>query len=88
MNPEREKDNCRQSSRREWSSKGTNEDINSGSWQRIADALEQTNKCNQELINKLLQMQEFYLRKLNTMNGKLSHMKGRLTRLENIFVQR
>lgn len=82
MNEERKNDTCRKSSTREWASVGTNQDINSGSFQRMADALEQTNKSNQELINKLIQMQDFYLRKLNSMNEKLSNMKGRITKLE------
>lgn len=83
MDPKRENDNQRQSSRREWKSQGTTEDINSGSFQRMADALEQTNKCNQELMGKLLDMQNFYLKKLTSMNTKLSLMKSRITKLEN-----
>ncbi len=83
MNKERENDNCRESSKRQWLSKGTNEDINSGSFQRMADALEQTNRNNQELINKMLSIEKFYLSKLKTMDAKLSHMKRRILILEN-----
>ena len=80
MNPEREKDNCRQSSRREWKSKGTNDDINSGSLQRIADALEQSNRLTQEFLNSV---QGFQRKNINSMKTKISQINSRLKKIEN-----
>ncbi len=84
MEKERENDNCRESSKRQWLSRGTTEDINSGSFQRMADALEQTNRCNQELINKLFSIEKFYLSRLRSMDAKLSSVKRRVTILEKL----
>ena len=73
---------CRNSSRKDWTSKGTNEDINSGSFQRIADALERANLKNDELLRVVSSILETNRKKLSSMNTKMSYLKRRIDMLE------
>ena len=77
-------ENCRESSVRNWKSTGTNEDINSGSFQRMADALEATNNLNRELLSKVLNTQYDNLRKIKSLTTQVSTLKKRIKHLESL----
>ena len=89
MEKENKSDTFRKSSVKEWTSRGTNEDINSGSLQRIADALE-ANKISERMTENLLSqlvrsidnMQSRHDQTVKLLTGRINHLKQRVSRLE------
>lgn len=76
---------CRQHSVEEWNSKGTNEDINSGSLQRIADAVEKMAGNYTQLQND----RDYYRtlaadksKAIEKLSRKISALKGVITKLK------
>lgn len=73
----------RESSRAEWSSTGSREDINSGSLQRIADACEKMASSYDSLRNDRDSYKLWYLETCaenKALNRKLIAMRGALTK--------
>lgn len=57
--------------------------LKNGTLIRIADALEKTNLSNQELAKMVIENQNYFLKKIDSMNTKISMLKTRIRKLEN-----
>lgn len=76
--------NCREESKQNWISRGNTEDINAGSMQRMADALELIAKDRQKLIDDKEYYQESakrYQECYENEQRRVAALKGVITKL-------
>jgi hypothetical protein len=82
--------NCRELSKENWEGQGNNEDINLGSFQRIADATEAMAKNYNELIKQRDDLKADYKRHLQRIieqESSIYHLRGWITRFKKEITQ-
>lgn len=73
-------------SRKTWQGSGTIEEINAGSLQRIADAVETISKPYLELLNQVERLKEYnarLVRELSQAQRSNAALRGQITKLKN-----